>query len=91
MDSHRFRIEIEFMLTAGFWLLTTRKTEGFAIGPGHPPVRNQAAVLIHASGKRQTIAVLQDGCAVLRRAIQDCFTVGCLLMIAINRSFFFLS
>ena len=36
MDSHRFRIEIEFMLTAGFWLLTTRKTEGFAIGPGHP-------------------------------------------------------
>ena len=25
MDSHRFRIEMEFMLTNGFWLLTTRK------------------------------------------------------------------
>jgi hypothetical protein len=36
MGGRRFRMEMEFMLTTGFWLLTTRKTEGFAIGPGHP-------------------------------------------------------
>jgi hypothetical protein len=52
MDSHRFRIEIEFMLTAGFWLLTTRKTEGFAIGPGHPPCPQSSGR--SRSGKRKT-------------------------------------
>ena len=41
-----------------------------------PPVRNQAAVLVQASGRRQIIAVLQDGCAV-----------GCSLAIAINQPF----
>ena len=54
-----------------------------------PPVRNQAAVLIQAGGRRQIIAVLQDGCAVMRRAIQDGCAVGCSLAIAINRPFSF--
>jgi hypothetical protein len=56
-----------------------------------PPVRNQAAVLVQASGRRQIIAVLQDGCAVMRRAIQDGCAVGCSLVIAINRSVLVLS
>jgi hypothetical protein len=34
-------------------------------------VSNHAAVLVQANGKRQIIAVLQDGGAVMRRAIQD--------------------
>jgi hypothetical protein len=71
MDSHRFRIETEFMLTTGFWLLTTRKTVRFCNWLRIPPVRNQAAVLVQASGKRQIIAVLQNGGAVMRKAIQD--------------------
>ena len=54
-----------------------------------PPVRNQAAVLVQASGRRQIIAVLQDGGAVMRRAIQDGCAVGCSLAIAINRPFSF--
>ena len=43
-----------------------------------PPVRNQAAVLVQENGKRQMIAVLQDGCAV-----------GYSLAIVINRLFSF--
>jgi hypothetical protein len=53
-----------------------------------PHVRNQAAVLVQAGGKRQIIAVLQDGCAVMRRAIQNGVAVGCSLAIATNRSIF---
>jgi hypothetical protein len=29
MDGHRHRIEMDFMLTTGFWLLTSRKTARF--------------------------------------------------------------
>jgi hypothetical protein len=43
-----------------------------------PPIRNQPAGLVQANGKRQMIAVLQNGCAV-----------GCSLAIAINRLFSF--
>jgi hypothetical protein len=80
MDSHRFRIEMEFMLTTGFWLLTTRKTVRFCNWLRIPHVRNQPAGLVQANGKRQMIAVLQNG-----------YAVGCLLAIAINRSFSFQS
>jgi hypothetical protein len=32
MSGHRFRIEMEFMLITGFWLLTTRKSARFCKG-----------------------------------------------------------
>ena len=77
-DGHRFRIEMEFMLTTGFWLLTTRKTARFCNRLRIPSGRNQLAGLVQANGRRQMIAVLQDGCAV-----------GYSLAIAINRLFSF--
>ena len=78
MDSYRFRIEMEFMLTTGFWLLTTRKTARFCNWLRMPSVCNQPTGLVQANGRRQMIAVLQNGCAV-----------GCSLAIAINRLFSF--
>ena len=66
------------MLTTGFWLLTTRKTARFCNWLRIPPVHNQSAGLVQANGRRQMIAVLQDGCAV-----------GCSFAIAIDRPFSF--
>ena len=77
------------MLTTGFWLLTTCKTARFCNWLRMHPVRNQPAGLVQVSGRRQMIAVLQDGCAVMRRAIQDGGGVGCSLAIAINWLFSF--
>ena len=61
---------------ADYWFLTTRKTARFCNWLRIPPVRNQPAGLVQANGRRQMIAVLQDGCAVMRRAIQDGGGVG---------------
>jgi hypothetical protein len=66
------------MLTTGFWLLATRKAARFCNWIRISNVRNQVAGLVQSNGKRQMIAVLQDGCAV-----------GCSLAIAIDRPFFF--
>ena len=117
MDSYRFRIEMEFMLTTGFWLLTTRKTARFCNWLRIPPCpqstgrpgsskrktandcrtprrrrryeegnprrlrrwvftcdRNQPAGLVQANGRRQMIAVLQNGCAVIHLRSQS---TGC--------------
>ena len=64
------------MLTTGFWLLATRKAARFCNWLRIPPVRHQPAGLVQASGRRQMIAVLQDGCAVVRRQSRTAAPLG---------------
>ena len=52
MDSHRFRIEMEFMLTTGFCLLTARKTARFCNWLRIPPCPQSTGR--PGSGKRKT-------------------------------------